>query len=130
MRSKDFYGPGEANRGHRVDGKVLPPNQEGHLQIRGAANFVGYMGRPEAYDTDADGWFKTGDLARIDADGYVRITGRSKDIIIRGGENIPVVEVEGLLFRHPAVSEVATRRHGTVRTWLDRRGIPGDGNGL
>jgi Acyl-CoA synthetases (AMP-forming)/AMP-acid ligases II len=52
---------------------------------------------------DEQGWFKTGDLARIDADGYVRITGRSKDIIIRGGENIPVVEVEQLLHKHPAV---------------------------
>jgi glycosyltransferase involved in cell wall biosynthesis len=46
-------------------------------------------------------------IARMDADGYIRIAGRSKDIIIRGGENIPVVEVEGLLFRHPAVAEVA-----------------------
>jgi cyclohexanecarboxylate-CoA ligase len=64
---------------------------------------VGYLKRPERYDMDADGWFKTGDLARIDADGYVRITGRSKDIIIRGGENIPVVEVEQLLYKHPAV---------------------------
>ncbi len=88
-------------------GHVLGPNQEGDLQIRGAANFVGYMGRPEAFDTDADGWFKTGDLARIDADGYVRITGRSKDVIIRGGENVPVVEVEGLIYQHPAIAECA-----------------------
>ena len=88
-------------------GNVLGPNQEGDLQIRGAANFVGYMGRPEAFDTDADGWFKTGDLARIDTDGYVRITGRSKDVIIRGGENVPVVEVEGLIYQHPAIAECA-----------------------
>ena len=88
-------------------GRVLAANLEGHLQIRGAANFVGYAGRPEAYDTDADGWFKTGDLARIDADGYVRITGRSKDVIIRGGENVPVVEVEGLIYQHPAIAECA-----------------------
>jgi acyl-CoA synthetase (AMP-forming)/AMP-acid ligase II len=53
--------------------------------------------------TDADGWFDTGDLARIDERGYIRITGRSKDVIIRGGENIPVVEIEALLYRHPAV---------------------------
>lgn len=88
-------------------GHVRGPDQEGDLQIRGAANFVGYLGRPEAFDTDADGWFKTGDLARIDADGYVRITGRSKDVIIRGGENVPVVEVESLIYQHPAVAECA-----------------------
>jgi len=63
--------------------------------------------RPQLYGTDAEGWFETGDLARLDADGYIRITGRAKDIIIRGGENIPVVEVEGLIYRHPAVQEAA-----------------------
>ena len=57
--------------------------------------------------TDAEGWFDTGDLARIDEQGYVRITGRSKDVIIRGGENIPVVEIESLLYRHPAVAMAA-----------------------
>jgi cyclohexanecarboxylate-CoA ligase len=88
-------------------GRALDTGSEGDLQIRGAANFVGYMGRPEAFDTDADGWFKTGDLARMDADGYVRITGRSKDVIIRGGENVPVVEVEGLIYQHPAIAECA-----------------------
>jgi cyclohexanecarboxylate-CoA ligase len=51
--------------------------------------------------------FDTGDLARMDDDGYVRICGRSKDVIIRGGENIPVVEIEALLYRHPAVAQVA-----------------------
>ncbi len=74
---------------------------------RSASNFVGYLRRPEWFATDAEGWFETGDLARLDADGYVRITGRAKDIIIRGGENIPVVEVEGLIYRHPAVQEAA-----------------------
>ena len=88
-------------------GQVVPPDQEGRLQARGAANFVGYLKRPDWYAMDADGWFDTGDLARIDADGYVRITGRLKDVIIRGGENIPVVEVEGLLYQHPAVLEAA-----------------------
>src|SRR3546814_5158494 len=53
------------------------------------------------------GCFDTGDMARIDGDGYIRITGRSKDIIIRGGENIPVVEVEEMLYRHPAVQDAA-----------------------
>jgi cyclohexanecarboxylate-CoA ligase len=88
-------------------GHPLPPDREGRLQIRGASNFVGYLKHPEWYGTDADGWFDTGDLARLDADGYVRITGRSKDIIIRGGENVPVVEVEQLIYQHPAILEVA-----------------------
>ena len=90
-----------------VDGAVLPPDREGRLQSRGATNFVGYLRRPEWNGVDDEGWFETGDLARIDADGYVRITGRSKDIIIRGGENVPVVEVEGLIYQHPDVQEVA-----------------------
>ena len=63
--------------------------------------------RPQWNDTDADGWFDTGDLARMDERGYIRISGRSKDVIIRGGENIPVVEIEALLYRHPAVAQVA-----------------------
>ena len=99
--------PGLEIRAVGPSGEVLGAGLEGDLQIRGAANFVGYMGRPEAYDTDAEGWFKTGDLARIDVDGYVRITGRSKDVIIRGGENVPVVEVEGLIYQHPAIAECA-----------------------
>jgi len=89
------------------DGATLPAGEEGRLQARGCSNFVGYLKRPELNGIDADGWFDTGDLARIDAEGYVRITGRSKDIIIRGGENIPVVEIEQLLYRHPAVQELA-----------------------
>jgi cyclohexanecarboxylate-CoA ligase len=89
------------------EGRRLPPGAEGSLQVRGCSNFAGYLKRPDLDPTDPDGWFDTGDLARMDADGYIRIAGRSKDIIIRGGENIPVVEVEGLLYRHPAVAEVA-----------------------
>ena len=89
------------------DGKAMPPGGEGVLKVRGCSNFVGYLKRPQLFNHDADNWFDTGDLARKDADGYIRITGRAKDIIIRGGENIPVVEIEGLLFRHPAVQSVA-----------------------
>jgi cyclohexanecarboxylate-CoA ligase len=89
------------------EGARLPPGQEGQLKVRGCSNFAGYLKRPELDNTDAEGWFDTGDLARMDTDGYIRIAGRSKDIIIRGGENIPVVEVEGLLYRHPAIAEVA-----------------------
>jgi cyclohexanecarboxylate-CoA ligase len=88
-------------------GRPLPPEEEGRLQVRGLANFVGSRKRPEAYGMDAQGWFETGDNARIDGEGTIRITGRSKDIIIRGGENVPVVEVEQPLHRHPAVQDVA-----------------------
>ena len=88
-------------------GVEVPCGEEGRLLINSPSNFVGYLHMPEAYATDAEGWFDSGDLARMDADGYVRITGRSKDIIIRGGENVPVVEIENLLYRHPAVVEVA-----------------------
>ncbi len=87
-----------------IDGAELPPGEAGQLLLRSCSNFGGYLHRPQLNATDADGWFDTGDLARIDALGYVRITGRSKDVIIRGGENIPVVEVETMLYSHPAVA--------------------------
>jgi cyclohexanecarboxylate-CoA ligase len=90
-----------------ADGKPLPPGEIGKLVVRACSNFGGYLKRPQWNSTDVDGWFDTGDLARMDTEGYIRITGRSKDVIIRGGENIPVVEVEALLYRHPAVAQVA-----------------------
>ncbi|MEO0002848.1 MAG: hypothetical protein RLZZ22_540 [Pseudomonadota bacterium] len=90
-----------------VDGKTLPAGEVGSLMLRACSNFGGYLKRPHLNATDADDWFDTGDLARIDARGYIRITGRSKDVIIRGGENIPVVEIENLLYRHPAVLQAA-----------------------
>lgn len=89
------------------DGKTLPAGEPGRLLLRSCSNFGGYLKRPHLNGTDADDWFETGDLARIDAQGYIRITGRSKDVIIRGGENIPVVEIESLLYRHPAVAQAA-----------------------
>jgi cyclohexanecarboxylate-CoA ligase len=99
--------PGMELRIVDANGGALPAGAEGRLLVRGCSNLLGYLKRPHLYATDADGWFETGDLARLDEDGYVRITGRSKDIIIRGGENIPVVEIEGILYRHPAIAEVA-----------------------
>ena len=89
------------------EGHALPPGQPGKLLVRACSNFGGYLKRPQWNGTDAEGWFDTGDLARLDAQGYVRITGRSKDVIIRGGENIPVVEIEALLYRHPAIAMAA-----------------------
>ncbi|MCM0613845.1 AMP-binding protein [Marinobacter sediminum] len=88
-------------------GKSLPSGQEGNLMVRGASQFVGYLKRPDLYGTDDDGWFSTGDLARMDQDGYIRITGRTKDVVIRGGENIPVVDVENLLYKLPGIVDVA-----------------------
>ena len=80
---------------------------EGRLQSHCVTTFVGYLKRPEEYGIDDNGWLETGDNARMDEEGYIRITGRSKDIIIRGGENIPVVEVEELLYRHPTIIDAA-----------------------
>jgi cyclohexanecarboxylate-CoA ligase len=91
------------------EGHPVPAKTEGDLLVRGHAQFVGYWKRPEFTREahTADGWFKTGDRAVLDADGYVAITGRSKDLIIRGGENISVAEVENLLFAHPKIQGVA-----------------------
>jgi cyclohexanecarboxylate-CoA ligase len=91
------------------DGRPVPAKTEGDLLVRGHAQFVGYWKRPEFTREahTADGWFKTGDRAMLDADGYVAITGRSKDLIIRGGENISVAELENLLFAHPKIQGVA-----------------------
>ena len=85
----------------------LPRGEVGRLKTRGASVFLGYLKRPHLYNHNAHDWFDTGDLARMNDEGYIRITGRSKDVIIRGGENIPVVEIENILYRHPAVQAVA-----------------------
>jgi cyclohexanecarboxylate-CoA ligase len=90
-----------------ASGPALPAGTPGKLYVRSCSNFGGYLKRQHLNGTDAEGWFDTGDLARMDAQGYIRITGRSKDVIIRGGENIPVVEIESLLYRHPAVAMAA-----------------------
>lgn len=90
------------------DGKELPVGAEGEIVTRGPARFIGY--RDEALNAESflpDGWFRTGDVGRLDADGYLTVTDRKKDIIIRGGENIASREVEDILVRHPAVREAA-----------------------
>ena len=90
-----------------VDGKELPTGQTGRLMVRGAQLFTGYYKRPDLDPIDAQGWFDSGDLAYMDSEGYIRINGRTKDVLIRGGENVPVVEIEGLLHKHPAVAAAA-----------------------
>lgn len=80
---------------------------EGSLLTRACSHCAGYLKRPELNGIDTQGWFDTGDLARWNDDGSIRITGRKKDLVIRGGENIPVVEIENLLYTHPDVIEAA-----------------------
>ncbi|HEX5467144.1 MAG TPA: 3-phosphoshikimate 1-carboxyvinyltransferase [Candidatus Limnocylindrales bacterium] len=91
------------------EGMALPAGSEGEFEIRSPLMFAGYLGHPEWTEASytPDGWFRTGDLATIDEDGYVRITGRVKDLINRGGEKIPVAEIEQLLYEHPDVTEAA-----------------------
>ncbi|MEK5742798.1 cyclohexanecarboxylate-CoA ligase [Acinetobacter variabilis] len=88
-------------------GQTKPVNESGRLMIRACSGFGGYLKRAHLNDTDADGWFDTGDIAYQDEKGYIRICGRKKDVIIRGGENIPVAEIESLLYKHPNVAVVA-----------------------
>ena len=72
--------PGMEVRVIGADRQDVPVGQEGRLQVRGCSNFLGYLKRPELDNTDAEGWFDTGDLARMDTEGYIRISGRTKDI--------------------------------------------------
>lgn len=85
----------------------MPQGQTGRLYFRGAQQFLGYYKKPGLCGRGPEEWFDTGDLAYMDAEGYIRIDGRSKDIIIRGGENVPVVEIESILYRHPRIADAA-----------------------
>ena len=87
---------------------VLPAGQVGELWARGPMIVKGYWNKPEASaETFVDGWVRTGDLARVDEEGFVYIVDRAKDMIIRGGENIYSTEVENVLYAHPAVTDCA-----------------------
>ncbi len=89
-------------------GKPLPTGAVGELWGRGPNVVVGYWNKPEATATTfVDGWVRTGDLARIDEEGFCYIIDRAKDMLIRGGENIYCVEVENVLYEHPAVMDAA-----------------------
>ena len=88
-------------------GNELPVGETGRLLLKAPWLFGGYLKRPHLSTLDEKGWFDTGDLAYADAEGYIRINGRTKDVIIRGGENIPVMTVENLLYGHPSVASVA-----------------------
>lgn len=92
-----------------AQGGVLAHDQEGELFVRGPGIMKGYYNKPEetARAIDADGWFRTGDIVRIDETGHITITGRAKDLIIVGGDNVYPREVESVLEEHPAVAEAA-----------------------
>lgn len=88
------------------DGIEVPLGQTGELWVRGAAVIKGYINRPDATaESITDGWLHTGDIARMDEDGFIYIVDRKKDMVLRGGENVYCVEVEAAIYRHPAVAE-------------------------
>jgi cyclohexanecarboxylate-CoA ligase len=99
--------PGVELRTVAGNGTPTTIGEEGELQVKAPQLTVGYVDSRLDADAFAEGWFRTGDLGMIDASGYVRITGRLKDVIIRNGENISAKEVEDLLFTHPRVVDVA-----------------------
>jgi non-ribosomal peptide synthetase component E (peptide arylation enzyme) len=89
-------------------GEALPAGREGEVRARGPECFIGYVDATlDAESFDGDGYFRTGDLGILDDEGYLRITGRVKDIIVRKGEKISAREIEDLLAEHPQVAEVA-----------------------
>ncbi len=92
-----------------ADGNTLPRGEAGELCTRGYSVMIGYWDDPAktAEAIDSEGWMHTGDLAVIDEEGYCNIVGRSKDMIIRGGENVYPREIEEYLFRHPQIADVA-----------------------
>jgi long-chain acyl-CoA synthetase len=91
------------------DGNELPQGEVGEIVIRGHNIMKGYLNQPEATAEaiDAEGWFRSGDMAKVDEDGYFFIVDRKKDLIIRGGYNVYPREVEEVLYEHPAVQEAA-----------------------
>ncbi len=90
------------------DGNDVPLGEAGELWVKGAPVIKGYLNRPDATaETITDGWLHTGDIARLDEDGFIYIVDRAKDMILRGGENIYCAEVENTIFKHDAVAEVS-----------------------
>ncbi len=100
--------PGQEIRIVDTDGNEVPPGVDGEVVVRGPNVMRGYLGRPEeTAKVIVDGWLHTGDVGRLDADGYLTLVGRSKDMIIRGGENIYPKEIEDVLVGDPSVLEAA-----------------------
>ncbi|MGF6884576.1 long-chain acyl-CoA synthetase [Nocardia sp. GAS34] len=100
--------PGTSIEVRDPNGVVLPADTVGELYMRGPSVMKSYWNRPDATAADlSDGWLRTGDLGKVDADGYVYIVDRAKDLIIRGGYNVYPREVEEVLYEHPDIVEVA-----------------------
>jgi long-chain acyl-CoA synthetase len=92
----------------RANGSTADTGEVGELWFRGPIVVRGYWNKPQATaETFVDGWVKTGDLAKVDEEGFVYIVDRAKDMLIRGGENIYCVEVENALYDHPAIMDAA-----------------------
>jgi len=90
------------------DAEILPPGEVGELWAKGPNVVRGYWNKPaETAESFVDGWIKTGDLAKLDAEGFCYIVDRKKDMLIRGGENIYCIEVENVLYQHPAIMDAA-----------------------
>jgi cyclohexanecarboxylate-CoA ligase len=127
-----------------VTGQPRPDGEAGELWLRGPELFVGYIDASQTEAAITRGWFRTGDLATVDADGWLTVVGRIKDTIIRGGENIAAAEVEAILEQHPDVVQavavgysdarygervcafVVTRRPfdlGVCRAWFEHEGV-------
>ena len=108
--------PGSVGRGANVDvaimdekGNLLPTGRQGEVVVRGPNVTHGYHNNPEANaQAFTNGWFRTGDRGVLDAEGYLTLIGRIKELINRGGEKISPLEVDAALLAHPAVAEVAT----------------------
>ena len=91
-----------------ADGTDLPAGEVGEIWLKGPTVVRGYFNNPEATAAAfRDGWFATGDLGRLDDEGYLYVVDRLKDVIIRGGENIYAAEVEAALYEHPDITEAA-----------------------
>jgi non-ribosomal peptide synthetase component E (peptide arylation enzyme) len=92
----------------KLDDTIAAPGEDGEIRAKGPNLFLGYLdGSLDAEAFDSDDFFRTGDLGNIDAEGYVMITGRLKDVIIRKGETISAKEIEDLLFTHPGIADAA-----------------------
>ena len=89
-------------------GATLPQGKLGEICVKGPVVIKGYLNRAEATaEAIQDGWFRTGDIGRIDEEGFIYIVDRAKDMVLRGGENIYCAEVENAIFKHDAVAECA-----------------------
>ena len=89
-------------------GKEVPRGEVGEIFFRGASLIRGYWNKPEATEeTFLDGWLRSGDLGRMDEEGFIFVEDRAKDMVLRGGENIYCAEVEAAIYQHPAIHEAA-----------------------